>query len=57
MDIMIVYQKINGVLDFLKDKRKDVEKSFKNIYEHADSMVKAADIDLSMPRICARQTM
>nr|CAI5848998.1 unnamed protein product [Callosobruchus analis] len=43
------------VLELLESKRKNVEKSFDAIYAQVNSLHEKLDINVSIPRICARQ--
>nr|CAI5849000.1 unnamed protein product [Callosobruchus analis] len=55
IDRVTAMNMICQVLELLESKRKNVEKSFDAIYAQVNSLHEKLDINVSIPRICARQ--
>jgi hypothetical protein len=56
-DILIAYEKIQLVVEELKKIRASVELEFSKVYPKMETMAATLGVEMSMPRICSRQTM
>ena len=55
LDIIEAYQHVDDIKQFYKELRKNSEVDFHKVYQQAERMATAVNVDPSKPRSCARQ--
>jgi len=57
LNIIKVHEKINLVKTELKQIRENYEVEFKDVWEKVSDMAESVEAELTMPRICGKQTL